>query len=236
LASQKQRILVGVELDSTTNEALQDAWKLPPDEFNQALVRAGWRGREDGVASQAMFAMLVRLHSLKATNLSIDVVAFNGTRNETQQTRFANLPGQGPHEAAQAENIHEAATQGSYDQVLILVGWFHAEKTRYGEGTTSFEPMAARLASFAPVVSLKMHFAQGTAWNCIAKPGLSFEPGQEIPSDAIKCSDYPAKGDVDLKRLPFIGLGTFSGEEPDARYDGFFWLGPVSGSAPQVPN
>lgn len=29
-----------------------------------------------------------------------------------------------------------------------------------------------------------------------------------------------------------MGLGAFPGEKPDARYDGFFWLGAISGSPP----
>lgn len=230
LASRKQRILVAIEQHSPDNGALQDAWQLPANRFGQAVRLVGWKGRKDGVASEAMFAMLVRLHELKTTGLPIDIVAFNS--DDAQAQRFANLARQGPHEAAQAENIHEAASRGSYDQVLVLVGSFHAGKARYGEGAESFDPMAARLASFGPVVSLDMRFAAGTTWNCITKPGVKFIPGHPPPADAIDCGLHELKGDPDLKRAPFIGLGAFPGEEPDTGYDGFFWLGPVSGSPP----
>lgn len=233
LASQKQRILVGVELDPTANVALQDAWKLPPGQFGQALVRAGWQARQDGVASQAMFALLVRLHKLKEAGLPVAVIAFDS--DNAQERRFSDLAGYGPREAVQAENIHEAATRGSYDRVLVLTGNVHARKSRFGAGTESFDFMAARLASHAPVVSLDTRYAAGTAWYCQVKQGLRLDPGQKIPKDAIECGDHPAKGKTDLKRAPFIGLGAFPGEQPDSRYDGFFWLGPISGSAPLLP-
>jgi hypothetical protein len=233
LASQKQRILVGVELDPTANVALQDAWKLPPGQFGQALVRAGWQARQDGVASLAMFALLVRLHKLKEAGLSIAVIAFDS--DDAQERRFSDLAGYGPREAVQAENIHEAATRGSYDRVLVLTGNAHARKSRYGEGPESSDFMAARLASHAPVVSLDTRYATGTAWYCQVKKGLRLDPGQKITNDAVECGDHPAKGETDLKRTPFIGLGAFPGEEPDSRYDGFLWLGPISGSPPLLP-
>jgi len=233
LASQKQRVLVSVELDPTANVALQDAWKLPPGQFGKALVRAGWQARQDGVASQAMFALLVRLHGLKEAGLPIAVIAFDS--DSAQEKRFSDLPGGGPREAVQAENIHEAATRGSYDQVLVLTGNAHARKSRYGEGAASFDFMAARLASHAPVVSLDIRYASGTAWYCQVRQGFHLEPGQKIPDDAIECSNHPANSEIDLKRAPFIGLGAFPGKKPDPRYDGFFWLGPISGSAPQLP-
>ncbi len=237
LASRNRRVLVAVELDSTIDGALQEAWKQPVSRFKQALGAAGWQGRKDGVGSEAMFAMLVRLHALKEAGLPIGVAAFNGTRDEAQQKRFPDLDlaGQGPHEAAQAENIKEAAALARYDQVLVLAGSFHAERTRYGEGANSFDPMAVRLASFGTVTSLKMRYAAGTSWDCNPKPGMRFEPGQTIPEDAIECGNHRAKGDADLFRAPFMQLGAFPGEDRDARFDGFFWLGPISGSPPQVP-
>jgi hypothetical protein len=234
LAAQDQRVLLAIEFDSGADAALQDAWRLPANEFAQALQKFGWKGRTDGVASEAMFAVLVRLHRLKDAGRPIDVAAFNGPRDESQRKRFAHLAGQGPHEAAQAENIHNAASSGSYDRVLVLVGGFHAETVPYGEGAKSFDPMAARLARTGRVVSLKMRFAAGSAWNCIAKPGRRFEPGQAIPKDAIECGNHPAKSEVDLERAPFMQLGAFPGEAPIAGFDGFFWLGSVHGSAPQV--
>ncbi|WP_395328814.1 hypothetical protein WBP06_13820 [Novosphingobium sp. BL-8H] len=235
LASRGERILVAIELQSAADDALQQAWKLPDDRFVQAASAAGFAHREDGVASQAMFAMLVRLHGLKEAGLPIDVVAFNGTADQAR--RFPELAAQGPHEAAQAENIREAASRGTYDNVLVLVGNFHAGKVRHGDGAESFDPMAVRLASFGSVVSLNMRYATGTAWNCLVKPGMKLVPGHPLPDDALDCGNHSVQSSVDLQRAPFIQLGAFPGAKADSAplYDGFFWLGPISGSAPFSP-
>ena len=71
LASRGERILLAVEHSSTNDAALQAAWSLPADRFGQALVETGWAGRQDGVASQAMFAMLVRARYPNATEGTI---------------------------------------------------------------------------------------------------------------------------------------------------------------------
>ncbi|MDF2637455.1 MAG: hypothetical protein K0R64_439 [Novosphingobium lindaniclasticum] len=233
LASRKQRVLVAIEQNARDNAALQDAWRLPTARFGQALRLVGWIGRKDGIASEAMFGMVVHLHALKTTGLPIDIVAFNS--DSAQEKHFPHLAGQGAHEAAQAENIHAATIRGRYDQVLILVGNVHARRARHGEGAGSFDFMAARLAALGRVVTLNTRYAAGTAWNCLAKPGVTFTPGHPPPSDAIECGNHSVKSNSDLKRAPFIGLGAFPGEEPDTRYDGFFWLGPISGSPPLLP-
>ncbi|HEX8062893.1 MAG TPA: hypothetical protein VF535_06725, partial [Allosphingosinicella sp.] len=146
LAAKGARVLVGVEHNATDDPALQAAWSLPDAQFPAALRALGWAGRKDGVASQAMFELLLRLHRLKERGRRIDVVAFNGARDAEQRERFKDLPGQGPHEAAQAENVRRAAEAKRYDHVLVLVGNLHARKQPVTRGGMSFEPMAMRLA------------------------------------------------------------------------------------------
>src|SRR3546814_3779562 len=115
-----------------------------------------------------------------SSDLAVDVAAFNGMRDDAQRARLAGLPGQGPHEAAQAENIRDAAAAGDYDRILILVGSFHARKSPVGEGADRFEPMAMRLARNGPTTSLRMRDAGGSLWNCIPKPGTHVRPGQPL--------------------------------------------------------
>src|SRR3546814_20260999 len=100
-----------------------------------------------------MFALLVRLHGLKEAGVAVDVAAFNGMRDDAQRARLAGLPGQGPHEAAQAENIRDAAAAGDYDRLLILVGSFHARKSTGGAGDDRFEHMAMSSAPSGPPTS-----------------------------------------------------------------------------------
>lgn len=235
LAARGERLLVAVEHQATDDAALQAAWALPHSQFAAALRKRGWAGRRDGVASEAMFALLVRLHELKAKGRRIAVVAFSGMRDEAQVARFRDLPGQGPHEAAQAENIRRAAEAGRYDHVLVLVGNLHARKQPVARGDVTYEPMAMRLAPAAAVTSLNMAGAAGTMWNCLTRPGVVLQPGKPLPPDAIDCASHAAGGHRDLHRAAFIGIGGFPGDSADPAYDGFFWVGPVEGSPPAVP-
>jgi hypothetical protein len=233
LASRGERLLIGIEQQASDNAALQQAWSLPDGQFAAALRRTGWAGRLDGVASRAMFGLLLKLHALKARGRAIDVVAFNGFRDDAQRRRFADLPAQGPHEAAQAENIRRAAESGRYDHVLILVGNLHARKTPVGDGAAAFRPMAMQLAPAAEITSLNMRASGGSMWNCLARPGARLEPGKPIPPSAIDCGSHDTgRSPVDLGRHAFIRLGAFPGEPADPSYDGFYWLGRVKGSPP----
>ncbi|HEX8307527.1 MAG TPA: hypothetical protein VF645_03820 [Allosphingosinicella sp.] len=235
LAAKGERVLVAVEHNANHNDILQTAWALPPAQFATALRWTGWEGRKDGVGSQAMFELLVRLHQLKARGRRIDIVAFNGARDDSQRERFKDLPGQGPHEAAQAENIRRAAEAGRYDHVLVLVGNLHARKQPVTRSGVSFEPMAMRLAPAEAITSLNMAGAAGTQWNCKLKPGVQLRPGQPLPPGSMDCGSHPVRGHADLRQPPFVALGALPGSENDPAYDGFYWLGPVNGSPPAVP-
>jgi hypothetical protein len=234
LAAKHERLLVAVEHRATDDAALQRAWAVSPAAFPSALQAMHWAGRQDGVASEAMLALLVRLHNLKAKGRRIDVVAFSGDRDEAQRLRFAKLPGQGPHEAAQAENIRRAAEAKPYDHVLVLVGNAHARKQMIERGGVTYEPMAMALGPPGAVTSLNMASAPGTMWNCLLKPGTTLEAGKAPPAGAIDCGSHPAGGVPDLHRPAFIGLGGIGGSRDDA-YDGFFWVGPATASPPAVP-
>lgn len=233
LAFRGERLLVAVEEQASDDAALQAAWALPDDRFAGALRALPWWSGDDGRGSEAMVALLVRLHRLRAGGRQVDVVAFNGARNSDQAARFATLPSQGPHEAEQAENIR-TADAGRYDHVLVLTGDTHAHKARIAEHS-DFEPMAMRLAPAASVTSLAMRAAGGSTWNCELRPGFTFVPGKPLPKGAITCGAHPARASATLAGPPAVGLGDAAGAEADPGYDGFFWLGPVTASPPAVP-
>lgn len=224
LARKGERLLIAIEFSPSDDGALQDAWKADAAYFEDLLLNAGWRGRTDGVASKAMFSMLRNLHRLRLEGSPIDVVAFNGTRDADQKARFADLPSQGPHEAAQAENIAMAARAGSYDRTLVLVGNLHAMKQSYNIGRGPFDPMASRLKVYGSVVSLRMRHGGGTAWNC-----------------QVDCGVHKAKAIGSFEREPFVTLhGRSKRRETandwlDAYFDGFYWVGPISASHPRAP-
>ncbi|MEP9401570.1 hypothetical protein [Sphingomonas sp. VNH70] len=235
LATRGERVLVAVELGSPYNDAFQAAWRLPPVQFVAALLKQGWAGRSDGVGSVAMRDMLVRLHALKSAGRPIEIVAFNGARDAVQRAKFADQPGQGPHEAAQAENIRTTATAGRYDRVLVLVGNLHARKEPVERGGITFRPMAMQLAPAEQVLSLNMASAGGSTWSCQMRGDAKFEPGKPIASDAIECSGHPVRPDATIDRPPFVTLQPLPGRVRDPAYDGSFWLGPVTASPPAVP-
>lgn len=232
LAAKGERLLLAIEHSSTHNDRLQAAWSLPADQFRNALPSIGWKGRRDGVASQAMFEMVVQAHGLSQRGYPVDIVAFNGARDLAQREKWSHLPGQGPHEAAQAENIFSAGSAKTYDRVLILVGNYHAMKQPIKFGANEFEPMALRLSKSAKTISLNMRHANGTAWNCLLKTDADIKLGQAVPEEAIDCDNHPAPGYPDLQQSPFIQISSSLGGDLTQYYDGFFWVGSISGSLP----
>lgn len=235
LSERGERILIAVEHHAIYNSAFQSAWDMREEDFEAAVRKAGWAERDDGVGSEAMMGLLVYLHSLKQQGKSIDIVAFNGAKDDAQGRKFRNQPGQGPHEAAQAENIRIAAQAKPYDHVLVLVGNLHARKLPVENGHSSFKPMVMQLARPEAITALDMKTSGGTHWDCTLKPGVTPEPGKPFPADAIQCISGPLKGDSELKRAPFISLVAVPTIDKDKSFDGFFWLGSVSASPPAVP-
>lgn len=231
LAAKGERILLAVEKSATDDPALQAAWMLPTDQFDEALAEIGWVGRQDGVASEAMFAMLVRLHDLKEKGLPVGIVAFNGDRDEAQSKRFADLAGQGPHEAAQAENIAQATQRANYDRVLVLVGNFHAKKQSVEWGGFRFDPMAVRLNDYGHTLSLNMRYAAGTSWNCVRKAATAVNGEKPRTDEGLDCGNHQTRGSEDLDRPPFIELDAAE-KGATGDYDGFFWVGPITSSPP----
>lgn len=233
LAARGARLLIAIEHSASSDEALQRAWNGPAESLKTILAEMDWAARDDGVGSVAMFEMIRRLHQLKLAGRSIDIVAYNGIKNEDQRRRFAALAGQGPHDAAQAENIERAADRG-YDLVLVLTGNIHARKQPVTFGGVTFEPMAMRIARSGELVSLDMLTAGGSAWTCQAGPGVTARPGQPLPAGAISCGARDLGPSPMIARAPFIDLRSAANPGDASRYDGVFYLGKVRASPPAV--
>ena len=232
LAFQGERLLIAIEQDATSNSRLQQVWAVPDNRFGQALAEFWPKGRNDGVGSDAMANLLVRLHHLRAGGRAIDVVAFNGARDDAQVKRFAALPGQGPHEAEQADNI-QSADDRRYDHVLVLTGNLHARKEPITDDGVTFEPMAMRLAPAAAVTTVNMMVSGGTMWNCLLRPGIDVAPGKSITPEMIDCGAHATRaGKSDLMRPAYMALGAAPGQKADTGFDGYFWVGKVTASPP----
>lgn len=227
------RVLVAVEMSSNQNDGMQQAWTASPDAFREQLMKGvpELETREDGVGSDAMVTMLARLHALKSAGRQIDIVAFNGVKDEAQREKFVHLPGQEPHESAQAENIRTAAEAGDYDHVVILVGSLHAAKAEFEFGSEPWKAMALKLAPEDEVISLVQQDAGGEAWYCTLRPDATREPGQPFTDDDIVCGTYPSSPDTGWSGEPRMSLWQ-EGDPADERYDGYFYLGPITASPP----
>jgi hypothetical protein len=238
LAGKDDRLLVAFELGSDQNDALQKAWQGPHDRFADAVLAGmpDWMRRSDGVTSEAMLALLVRLHALKNAGAAIEVVAFNGPRDEEQKARFADLPLQGPWEAAQAENIRMAADACDYDRVLVLVGNIHAQRRPFERQDGSFEPMAMRLARSGKLVSLELIYGEGTHWGCRLRPGVTLVNGpSDIKPGDMVCAGYLFSGRAGISGERRVGFWPTEWQvEGDTAYDGYAWVGPAHASPPAV--
>ena len=220
LAQRGERVLLAIELSSTDDPGLQAVWGQPFEGFADALRKETWPVRQDGVGSEAMLDLVVEARRLKNSGHDIAITAFSGVKDEDQQKRFAHLPGQGPHEAAQAENIFDAAEAGEFDLVIALVGNLHARKNTISRGDITYDPMAKRLSALGSVVSLNARYGAGSFWACINEDGES------------SCKSRPTSGYEVANEAPHIALDPRPEGERDPRYDGYFWVGPISASAP----
>lgn len=235
LALQGKRVLVAVELSAEDNTRMQDAWNGPHSEFEDRLTASEWGGRGDGVTSAAMLEMLSQLHSIKDRGAALSLVAFNGFRDDAQRLRLDTPSSQGGHEAAQAENILDAANREYFDYVLVLVGETHARKHEVEYAGDRFQPMAMHLEHAGNVMSLVMAWSGGSAWNCILRANVRPVPQQPITTDMLDCGNHPLLGLAHHGNQPQIALGQLPGMEDGANFDGYYWLGAVSGSPPARP-
>jgi hypothetical protein len=235
LAAQGKRVLVAMEHEARLNAELQNAWIGSPIDFASRLKTLGWAGRQDGLASEAMFDMLTMLQKEKHAGLPLSIVAFNSFKDDNQKLRLETPGSQNGHEMAQAENISDAAKASDYDHILVLVGNLHAQTAEVERPNFKFRPMVMPLQSSGKVVSLNMAYSGGSAWNCLLKEGLERQPGKPITKDMIDCSTKPIRGPSTAMRAPYLGLGKFGDTTAAENYDGYYWLGTVIGSPPAVP-
>jgi len=228
-------VLIAIEFGSQDDELFRKAWEANEDNFVKEMRDSisAWKWRQDGVASQAMLAALKRLHTLKSRGHNIDITAFNGAKNDEQREKFKHLNDQGPHEAAQAENIRNAAQKDHYDHVVILVGNLHAQKISENWGSGDFAPMAMKLAETEKVITLNQIDYGGTHWGCTSK---TIDRENIQPSDIICGESKIKKPSQEILGNPHMSIP--SSEDPyyNNKYDGYYFIGPVTASQPVQPN
>lgn len=234
LAQRGEKVLLATELSAPFNDDLQAAWASPVDAFPSVLSSWDWQNRKDGVSSKAMFELLTLARRLKEDGFDVGVTAFNGVKDDDQRARFAHIPGQGAHEAAQAENIFQAAEAGEFTRVIVLVGGLHARKEVSTLGAFEVEPMAIRLGRMGSTLTLDHRYASGTNWGCQLRQDFDVEAGKPVTMKDVACQSHPARGWDDYRGAPHMALGAFSDKTKSAAFDGYFWVGPITASPPAI--
>jgi hypothetical protein len=115
-------------------------------------------GGQDGRRSLAMLALLERLRQLRATNVKVDVLAFDGWSADA------------PRDATMAASLLSSIRQHPRAKFLVLVGNVHASKAKGSPWDPLYEPMAFLISSESPL-SLLVHSSAGTAWVCTGDKG-----------------------------------------------------------------
>jgi hypothetical protein len=204
-------LVLGLEIPSGEQRLIDQYMRSPggQDDRDQLLTGAFWhQSNQDGRSSQAMLALLERLHALGKNGGRIAVLAID--------TDNADLGANG-RDAVMAVNIRSALRRPESPSVIALVGNLHAQKTRGNSFDQHFESMTYQLSSERPI-ALNMHTTGGTAWACRRETGgeVSCQPG--LVTGSPSPASAPAKFLLNTADQP--------------RYDGRFYIGAMTASPP----
>lgn len=194
-AARRGPIVVGLEIDHVEQPALDAFLASDGSATPRQLLRASfhWDRLPDGRASEAMFALVERLRSLKAAGLPISVLAF--------VPRVPPAATQTPYEQAMAAAWSGGLTPAPPGtRFVALVGQFHARRTPdYGS-----EPAVMHLSG-NQVLTLAPAPAGGSGWNCRREGCRVYaERTQIVPPRGISAPQRmsPAAGPFDLWYSP----------------------------------
>lgn len=204
-AAARGPVIVGIERPSAVTPVLQTY--LDSDGGNEArfaLLRGFFDGTEWGLSSQAFLDLFIRLRQIRQAGADIKLVGFT---NEQP----IGSGGQTPYEKRLAKVLKSAGDANPDARVMVLVGNLHARKEPYPTlgDRPGFDPMAMHLPD-GEVLSFNISHAGGEAHLC-AQDG---------------CGPHPVEGRPRLEE-PALALS-----DSDSRYDGVWYVGPVTASPP----
>jgi len=203
-----KKVLVGLEQPEASAAAFKEFLQSEggPEDVRKLLAESQWSQQAsqfpDGRTSQAMLGLVQRLRELRGSGNDVAIAPFVRT------TAWNQGESQTPYEKGLASSLIEAASNGAYDFVMVLVGNVHAYKAVVPAGAP-FEPMVMHLPR-DETVTLNMVSDGGTAWNC--RPGCDIHP--------LRVSNTENHSGIVLGRNIAPG------------YDGIFNIGTASGSPP----
>jgi hypothetical protein len=201
--AQKKAVTVAVELPASWQEAMQQR-----DGVRLALQQAGWNDYwQDGRTSAAMLQLIERMAGKRNAGADVTLLPFDVEPQAMIDNR----------DQAMATQLHRVISRQPDRIYLILTGNLHARKARNSHPFAK-EPLAILLAEALPArqqLSLLGHYNSGTAWSCLSGGGCGPQPlAAKTSSDRHGIAGF---GDVELTAIG---------------YDGAFYLGTISASAP----
>ncbi|MBU8896365.1 hypothetical protein DRW03_27575 [Corallococcus sp. H22C18031201] len=215
VASAGVKVSVGLELP-VENEGRMETFLASQGEEEDwlNLMDAGfWRSPyPDGRGSEAVANMLEQLRLLRAQGLDVKVFVYDHPK----------LNGQAREDALTA-TVMERVKHDADRFHLVVSGNVHSRREAGLPWDESYRPMGLLLKEkLKGVVSLDMAYDSGTAWICaVDHSGVK---------DKLACGVQDAKG-KDNGARPFVHVW---GGANAAGYDGVFYVGKVSASAPAV--
>ncbi|RJS17317.1 hypothetical protein DRW03_27580 [Corallococcus sp. H22C18031201] len=209
------KVSVGLELP-VENEGRMEAFLASKGEEEDwlRLMDAGfWRSPyPDGRGSEAVANMLEQLRLLRAQGLDVKVFVYDHPK----------LNGQAREDALTATVLEHVKREGDRFH-LVVSGNVHSRREAGLPWDESYRPMGLLLKEqLKGVVSLDMAYDSGTAWICAVD--------HREAKDKLACGVQDAKG-KDNGARPFVHVW---GGANAAGYDGVFYVGKVSASAPAV--
>ncbi len=215
VSRRKEPILVGLEIPSSTQEAIDTFLESNGDAsaVEGLLAPEHWqREYQDGRSSKAMLDLLERIRRDRKSGLPIEVLAidpgFYDEPNRRDSGMASNL-------ITRIEATHPA-------QTLVLVGNVHS-RTRKGypwNDTADYTPLGAHLrARYSDLIALDVATSGGTAWICMS-------------DKAAECGAKPQGNSKAAGPVPRIVLDPTAAPRPG--HDGAFFIGTIRASPPAV--
>lgn len=206
-AKQQRRITLAIELPTTAQDAL-DAFMASqgrPQDVERLTSDGLWRSpRQDGRTSIDTLRLIQQVRTLRAEGVDIRIAAIDSVAATPQRS------------AAMAERLRAELRQGTGRQVVTLVGAGHAIRSKGNRFNPHHESAIHLLADQRPL-SLTVATAGGTAWVC---RGATPDTCGAITWDVNRVN--PAPG------------APFSLVPPSPQFDGMFYVGATTASAPAV--
>lgn len=213
-AHEGRKVVVALELPVTDQDMI-DAFMASDggaEACKRFLAGSFWHSGRDGRSSEAMFALLDRLRTMRRDGRILAVMAIKPGGGEAASIS--------EYEKAMAGHVLQASREGAL--TLVLVGSVHAQlRERSSANAIAYLPMAAYLPRVS-TRTLQVAGQGGSAWTCLA----------EVSNGALDCGEHVMP--EPKRRYP---RGMVMLDREGAPYDGYLNIGaPFTASPPQVDN